>query len=48
MDEFKNYTVTCHTVGCGNSEIAIPVLAPIVDAFFVCGPCGQPIVDVVG
>jgi hypothetical protein len=46
MDDFKEYTVTCHTDGCGNAEAAITLLAPIVDPNFVCGVCGQAITDI--
>ena len=41
----KNYFLTCHTEGCENAEIAIE-LATDADNF-QCGPCGQPITDVV-
>lgn len=46
MDDFKEYTVTCRTEGCGNGDIAIAVLAPIVDPSFMCGVCSQPITDI--
>jgi hypothetical protein len=48
MDDFKEYTVTCETAECENKDIAITMLAPIIDPFFICGPCGQPITNVVG
>lgn len=48
MDDFKEYTVTCKTKDCVNGGIGITMLAPTVDPYFICGPCGQPIVDVVG
>lgn len=47
-EEFKDYTVTCHTEGCVNAEIAIPIPAPIVNPTFICGGCGQGITDIVG
>ena len=47
MDEitFTTYQVTCETLGCGNSNIAIIVEAPSVDASFICGPCGHKILN---
>lgn len=47
MEDFKEYTVTCETEDCVNKSIAITMLAPIVDPFFICGPCGQNITNVV-
>jgi hypothetical protein len=44
--EFKEYTVTCHTLECGNGELAITLLAPVTDPYFICGVCGQVITDV--
>lgn len=46
MDEYSNYTVTCHTIGCGNGEQPIDVSAPGTDPFVVCGVCEEPITDV--
>jgi len=34
---------TCHTTGCGNEHIPIPIAE--VPGTVVCGPCGQPITD---
>lgn len=39
-----NATVTCHTLGCGNAEVAITL--PVSEVV-VCGPCGELITDVV-
>lgn len=45
--------VTCHTPGCGNAEQPIDLTFPDVDGHplvldaVLCGPCGQPITDVV-
>jgi hypothetical protein len=39
-----NYLLTCHTEGCENGEIAIPLFTD-ADAF-MCGACGQMITDV--
>lgn len=36
--------VTCHTAGCENEDIQLPVL---VYGPVVCGPCGRMIADVV-
>lgn len=38
--------ITCHTRGCENDGIPIELQAP-EDSTFVCGPCEQPITDVV-
>lgn len=32
----------CHTVGCENQLVPIPVTGEVQ---VVCGPCGQPITD---
>jgi hypothetical protein len=47
MDEitFTKYQVTCETLGCGNGNIAIIIEAPSVDASFICGSCGQQILN---
>lgn len=49
MDEItlKDYAVTCTTNGCMNSGIPITLSAPEVNHMFICGPCGQTIVNVV-
>jgi hypothetical protein len=39
-------TVTCHTEGCGNAEVAIDISRLDDTIPVVCGPCGQPITDV--
>lgn len=46
--ETSPYLVTCHTEGCENAEIAIPVRLSGPDALVVCGPCSQPITDITG
>jgi hypothetical protein len=49
-------TVTCHTDGCPNADIPITIdlthTDPDTGAFetvgsVICGPCGQPITDIV-
>jgi hypothetical protein len=45
--EFKEYTVTCKTQNCQNAEIAIKIMAPVINPNFICGPCGQAITHVV-
>lgn len=48
--------VTCHTPGCGNEDFPIEVDLGYIDEIdgtvhqtdgVTCGPCGQPITDVV-
>lgn len=46
MGEFTTFTVTCHTVDCGNGQQAIEVLAPETDPLVICGVCSEPITDV--
>lgn len=48
MDEeivFIDYAVTCETFGCGNAGFTIPVQAPQVDPYFICGVCNQQITN---
>lgn len=41
-----NIVATCHTAGCDNEELAVPlVVPPDLDGVY-CGVCGQPIEDV--
>lgn len=40
-------TCTCHTDGCENADIAIPMHLPDLDTSVVCGVCSQPITDVI-
>lgn len=40
------YLVTCRTEICDNSDLPIEMLAS-ESPLFVCGPCGQIVVDVV-
>jgi hypothetical protein len=42
----NTYTVTCRTEDCPNKDIGIDVVKP-ADGDVVCGPCRQPITDVV-
>lgn len=42
---FIDYAVTCETVGCGNGMIAIPVQAPEVNPYFICGACNEQITN---
>lgn len=44
--EFKDYTVTCETDGCENTNIPITLPAPTVNPYFICGACGQNITNV--
>ena len=37
--------LTCHTDGCENAGVAIPVQMP-ADGGAACGACGQPITDI--
>jgi hypothetical protein len=46
-DVMVNADVTCHTDGCPNADIAIPVEIPD-GAVVACGCCGQPITDIKG
>jgi hypothetical protein len=39
------HTATCHTEGCGNAGIEIPVALEEPDMAVVCGVCSQPITD---
>ena len=49
MDEmdFQEYMVTCHTQGCGDGNISIPVMALTTAPTVICGVCNVEIVDVV-
>jgi hypothetical protein len=40
------YVVTCRTTNCRNKDVEIEVIKP-ADGDVVCGPCKQPITDVV-
>lgn len=46
MDDYKEYTVTCLTDGCGNYQIPITLEAPIENPLFMCGVCAQPITEI--
>lgn len=48
MDEITlaDYIVTCMTDGCGNANIAIPIMAPAVNPEFMCGVCQQTITSI--
>jgi hypothetical protein len=47
MDEFVERVVTCHTHGCGNGEIPIPLPVENIEHPSVqCGVCGQFITDI--
>lgn len=49
-------TVTCHTAGCGNQDMALELDLTFTDddgqpamiEWVVCGVCGQQITDVTG
>jgi hypothetical protein len=41
-----NATLTCHTEGCENYDIGIPMALPTDWEACYCGVCGQPITDV--
>jgi hypothetical protein len=42
-------TATCHTAGCGNADIPIPVyVVEGAPANVTCGVCGNPITDLAG
>lgn len=49
MDDitFSDYIVTCRNDGCENGNIPITVSAPSISASFICGPCSQPITDII-
>lgn len=40
------YNVTCHTEGCRNEGVVIEIEKD-PDGDVVCGPCAQPMTDVV-
>ena len=42
----KPATATCHTEGCENCGIPIPIECD-PDGLVICGPCSQEITDVV-
>ena len=42
---FIAYLVTCETAGCGNGMIPIPVQAPEINPYFICGVCNQQITN---
>lgn len=44
--EFSDYVVTCHTDDCINNNLAIPIPAPTINPFFVCGGCTNQITDI--
>jgi hypothetical protein len=44
--ETKDITVTCHTDGCENKDIAISITIPNEENHrVICGPCGNDITD---
>jgi hypothetical protein len=45
VSEYQDMLVTCHTAGCPNDNIAIPVQAVLPDCFCVCGGCNNEITD---
>ena len=42
----NTYIVTCRTANCRNKDVPIEVIKP-ADGDVMCGPCKQPITDVV-
>jgi hypothetical protein len=43
---YVDRTATCHTEGCANADLAIPLQVPDEpDPTVVCGVCGQPVTD---
>ena len=42
----NTYIVTCRTANCRNKDVPIEVIKP-ADGDVICGPCKQPITDVV-
>lgn len=44
-----NYSVTCHTTGCGNAEQPVFIIGNADQSALnvVCGPCMLPITDIV-
>lgn len=44
-----NYSVTCHTTGCGNAEQSIIIIGNADQSVLnvMCGPCAQTVTDVV-
>jgi hypothetical protein len=44
----QRFTFTCHTAGCENVNVPITlVVVPMDCDTAMCGPCAQPITDVV-
>jgi hypothetical protein len=41
-----NFTVTCHTKKCDNSEIEIDIATTEAEPFVICGVCGKKISDI--
>ena len=41
------FNVTCHTENCENAEIGIEIPSYDEQPIVICGPCAQPITDIV-
>lgn len=44
--ELITVVATCHSDGCGNSGIGIPLDVPSADILVLCGVCSKKITDV--
>ena len=47
MDDivWVDLSLVCHTAGCENDGVVIPLAVPRDVGSIVCGPCGQSITD---
>jgi hypothetical protein len=41
-----NFIVTCHSLGCINADIKIPMESESDNIMFICGPCSNLITDI--
>jgi hypothetical protein len=46
-EKLLRFNVTCHTEGCENAEISIEISSYDEQPTVICGPCAQPIIDIV-